>query len=365
VSSHPLAPYDACVVLSFGGPEGPDEVLPFLRRVTAGRGIPEERLTEVGAHYALFGGVSPINAQNRALVAALAAELDRRGAALPVLLANRNSPPFLADVLAGQPSARVLVVLTSAWRSYSSCRQYREDLARAATGLDVVLDKLPPYADHPAYAPILARLLGDALLADQPTADQPTADQPTADQTTAPQVERVLTVAHSVPIAMDAAAGPPEDGGQAYTRRLQAVTDQIETTISARIGRPIPHELTFCSRSGPPTQPWLEPDVGDRLEALAAEGVGCVALAPIGFVSDHMEVVYDLDTQARSRAEEAGIRLLRTPTVGTDPEFVALLADLALERAAQARATPDERDSDCAAGCCRNLRADLPTRCGR
>lgn len=346
MSAHPLAPYDACVVLSFGGPEGPDEVIPFLRRVTAGRGIPDERLAEVGAHYALFGGVSPINAQNRALVAALAGEFDRRGAPIPVHLANRNSPPFVGEVIAGLAPGRILVVLTSAWRSYSSCRQYREDLARAATGLEVVLDKLPPYADHPAYARILARLLGDTVAEAGP-------------------IDHILTVAHSIPDAMDAASGPPGDGGHAYARALLAMTDTLARAIDVRFGAPVPHDLAFCSRSGPPTQPWLEPDVGDRLEALAADGVRTVAVAPIGFVSDHMEVVYDLDTQARERAEAVGIRMLRAPTVGTDPDFVALLADLALARAEQARAATTSEESDCPAGCCRNLRADLPTRCGR
>ncbi len=346
MSGHPLAPYDACVVLSFGGPEGPDEVLPFLRRVTAGRGIPDERLTEVGAHYALFGGVSPINAQNRALVAALGDEFARRDAPLPVHLANRNSAPFLPDILAELAPARVLIVLTSAWRSYSSCRQYREDLARASTGLDVVLDKLPPYADHPAYAGILARLLGDAIAADGP-------------------VDHVLTIAHSIPESMDAASGAPSAGGHAYTRALRTMTDLMADLVAIRVGTRIPHDLAYCSRSGPPAQPWLEPDVGDRLDTLAATGVRSVALAPIGFVSDHMEVVYDLDTQARERADAVGIRLVRAPTVGTDPDFVALLADLALARAAAARAASSTVEADCPAGCCANPRADLPTRCGR
>ena len=348
VSGHPLAPYDACVVLSFGGPEGPDEVLPFLRRVTAGRGIPDERLIEVGAHYALFGGVSPINAQNRALVAALASEFAGRGVDIPVVLANRNTPPFVEDVLAELSPGRILVLLTSAYRSYSSCRQYREDLARAAHGHDLVIDKIEAYGDQPAFRDTLARLAGEAIDA-------------------AGGVEHVLTVAHSIPLAMDDASGPPESGGNAYSTMLAEVTIDLGARLAERTGVARPTDLVFCSRSGPPNQPWLEPDVGDRIEELATTGIRRIALVPIGFVSDHMEVRYDLDVQPRERADAVDVATVRTPTVGTDPQFVAMLADLALARAAQARgeAPGCVSATACPTDCCRNLRADLPALCGR
>lgn len=348
--THPLAPYDALVVLSFGGPEGPEEVIPFLRRVTAGRGVPQERLAEVAAHYQHFGGVSPINAQNRALVAALAAELRTRGATVPVLLANRNTEPFLEDVLAGRPRGRILVLLTSGLRSYSSCRQYREDLARAA-GPGLAVDKIAPYAEHPrvlaATADLVAGVLGPVLQDDR--------------------AARVLTVAHSIPLAMDRASGPADAGGSAYSGALARVSEQLRTRLAARLGHPVPVELTYCSRSGPPTVPWLEPDIGDRIDRLAATGVRSVVLAPIGFVSDHMEVRYDLDTEARARAQACGIRLERAPTLGTDARFVSVLADLALARAAAARGEPADTPGCpapvCPATCCVNPRSPQPTRC--
>lgn len=344
-----LDPYAALVLVSFGGPEGPEEVMPFLRRVTAGRDIPDERLVEVAQHYYAFGGVSPINSQNRALVRALSAELGARDLDLPVVLGNRNSPPFLADALAPFAGRRVLAVFTSAYRSYSSCRQYREDLAAAA--VQVTIDKVRPYADHPAFVGTTTRLVAQTVAAMSDTG---------ADTRTA----HVLAVAHSIPVAMNDAAGPPAAGGAAYERELVEVTAQVTDAVNARFGGHQRPDLAYCSRSGPPTQPWLEPDVNDRLEQLAAEGITAVVLAPIGFVSDHMEVLYDLDTEAAATAARLGITLRRAPTVGTDAEFVAGLVDLALDRAAEARGEL-ATDSRCPIDCCRNLRGAKPTRCGR
>ncbi|MEI2775414.1 MAG: ferrochelatase [Tetrasphaera sp.] len=348
--THPLAPYDALVVLSFGGPEAPDEVMPFLRRVTAGRGIPDDRLTEVAEHYLLFGGVSPINAQNRALVAALAAELQARHASVPVHLANRNTQPFAEEVLAGLTPGRILVILTSGLRSYSSCRQYREDLARAADA-GLIVDKIASYAEHPAVLDATTHLTATALapiLADDPAG-------------------HVLTVAHSLPLQMDASSGPAQEGGHAYSAALARVSAHLHSRLSERFGRPVPVDLTYCSRSGPPRVPWLGPGVGERLEQLADAGVTTVLLAPIGFVSDHMEVRYDLDTEARAQAEALGIRLERAPTLGIDPRFVSALADLAFARAAEARgessSVPQCPPPTCPADCCPNPRGELATRC--
>jgi protoporphyrin/coproporphyrin ferrochelatase len=361
-----LAPYDAVLLLSFGGPEAPDEVMPFLRRVTAGRGIPDERLASVAHHYDLFGGRSPINDQNRALLAALRTELDRRGIATPLLWGNRNFDPFVTDTLreAHQDGVRrVLTVVTSAYSCYSSCRQYREDLAQAVgaladEGRDLVVDKVRPYWNHPGFARANSRLVTEAT---RPLSAVPDGQL------------RLVFVTHSIPDGMDDTSGPGDGEGNLYRRQhLQlagAVTDEVNATLS----RSLDFEMVYCSRSGPPSQPWLEPDVNDRLEELAAEGVTDVVVAPIGFVSDHMEVKFDLDTEAAETAARVGLRMVRVPTVGTDDEFVAGLVDLALERAGQARGeavpTPvwpgnDVRPAVCRPGCCPNLRAAKPALCG-
>jgi len=369
VTDGPLDPYDGILLLSFGGPEQPEDVLPFLRRVTAGRGIPDERLEEVGRHYHAFGGRSPINDQNRALLAALRAELDRREIDAPVLWGNRNFEPFTAEALTEAHEAglrRLVTIVTSAYQSYSSCRQYREDLAAAVeevaeAGLDVAVDKVRPYANHPGFSRTNSRLVTEAvrdLLRSGTEADG----------------IRLLFVTHSIPTAMDDTSGPGDGEGNAYARQHVALGAAITAEVNATLDTDLDGELVFCSRSGPPGQPWLEPDVNDRLEELAAEGAQTVVLAPIGFVSDHMEVVYDLDTEAADTAERLGLRLVRVPTVGVDPEFVSGLVDLLLERAAQARgeapATPawpgrDVPPAVCAPGCCPNLRVARPALCGR
>lgn len=360
--TEPLAPYHGILLLSFGGPETPEEVLPFLRRVTAGRDVPDERLAQVAAHYDHFGGRSPINDQNRALLAALEAELCRREIALPVLWANRNAPPFLAETLreAGQRGLRRLVVVTtSAYSSYSSCRQYRENLAAAlaevrSEGLVLEIDKIGPYAGRPAFVRPATRLVVEALREHVDVPDGELA---------------LLCVTHSVPEAMDETSGPGDAEGRLYQRQHVELARTIGEQIHAVLGRDLSPELVYCSRSGPPHQPWLGPDVNDRLTELAAQGRRVVVLAPIGFVSDHMEVGYDLDTEAAATARQLGLSLVRVPTVGTDAEFVAGLVDLLLERAAEARGElvpsgPGVRPSVCPPGCCPNLRTALPALCG-
>jgi protoporphyrin/coproporphyrin ferrochelatase len=361
----PLTPYDGILLLSFGGPERPEEVMPFLRRVTAGRGVSDERLAEVGEHYHRFGGRSPINDHNRALLAALRTALDGRGIDTPLVWGNRNSPPFTADALREAAAAglgRLVTVTTSAYSSYSSCRQYREDLAAAVAetegeGIHVSVDKIRPYAHHPSFARANARLVTEAVAAVRRAGDG----------------LRLLFVTHSIPLAMDRTSGPGRGPGGLYSAQHHELATAIAAQVNGVLGTDLVGDLAFCSRSGPPGQPWLEPDVNDRLEKLAAEGATSVVLAPIGFVSDHMEVVYDLDTEAAATAERLGLRLVRVPTVGTDHEFVSGLVDLLLERAAEARGEPvsqpgwpggDVRPSRCESGCCPNLRGVQPALCG-
>ncbi|MEO6020597.1 MAG: ferrochelatase [Knoellia sp.] len=362
-----LAPYDAVLLLSFGGPEAPEEVVPFLRRVTAGRDVPQERLEEVAKHYHHFGGSSPINAQNRELVAALTAELSARGSSVPVLWGNRNSEPFVTDTLRAARSEgllRICVVVTSAYSSYSGCRQYREDLAAATEDLglaavDLQIDKVRPYAIHPGFIAANTERLVEAMR------EVEASDLPTT---------RLLFVTHSVPEAMDDTSGPGDGEGNLYVDQHLRAGHLIAQGLAERTGVTLEQELVFCSRSGSPHTPWLEPDVNDRLEELAAQGVTSVVLAPIGFVSDHMEVVNDLDREARETAERLGLKFVRVPTAGTHPVFVETLVDLLQERAAEARDevlipaqadTRDLRPSVCAPGCCPNLRAALPALCGR
>lgn len=360
-----MLPYDAVVLLSFGGPEATDEVMPFLRRVTAGRGIPDERLESVAHHYYDFGGVSPINDQCRALQSALHGELRRRGISAPVLWGNRNSEPFLVDTLreAYDGGARkVLVITTSAYSCYSSCRQYREDIAAAQMelaeeGREIAVDKIRPYASHPSFGRANIRLVTDAVRQ---------IDQPDDDKL------RLVFVTHSIPEAMDDTSGPGDGEGNLYEHQHDELAHVAIDEAGITLDRNLQGALVYCSRSGAPGSPWLEPDVNDHLRELAAKGITDVVVAPIGFISDHMEVKYDLDTEARETADELGVKMVRVPTVGIDPEFVSGLVDLAEERAAQARgetvvppAWPGEaRPSTCAPGCCPNLRMAKPAACG-
>lgn len=363
----PLNPYDGILLLSYGGPEKPEDVMPFLRIVTAGRGIPDERLTAVAEHYYAFGGKSPINDQNRLLLAALRSELDRRELATPLLWGNRNFDPFVVDTLREAHEAgmrRLVTIVTSAYTSYSSCRQYREDLAAAVAtladeGREMTVDKVRPYFNHPGFSRVNARHVTEAVrgLKQHPDTEV-----------------RLVFVTHSIPEAMDDTSGPGDGEGNAYRREHLALASAITDEVNATLGRGVEHELAYCSRSGPPNQPWLEPDVNDALRSLASAGVKTVVMAPIGFVSDHMEVRFDLDVEAAQTAAEEGLEMVRVPTVGADPEFVSGLVDLVLERAGQARGSAslvspswpglEASPSVCRPGCCPNLRTAKPALCG-
>jgi ferrochelatase len=360
--SDPTAPYDAFLLVSFGGPEGPDDVLPFLENVTRGRGIPRERLLEVGEHYQGFGGVSPINAQNRALVAALEADFAAHGLRLPVYWGNRNWAPYLTDELVRIADAghrRVMALLTSAYSSYSGCRQYREDLAAAVADLGdraPAVDRVRHYFNHPGF--VEAMVAGTLRALDE----LPASSRDGA---------RLVFVTHSVPVTMDESSGPD---GHAYSTQHRDVARLVTAGVAAATGAEHELDLVYCSRSGPPSQPWLEPDVNDHLATLAAEGVPAAVLVPIGFVSDHMEVRFDLDTEARQTAARLGLPVTRAATVGTDPSFVAGIRELVLERAALVRGEQPARRAlgelgpshdVCPAGCCPNLRdPERPALCG-
>ncbi len=378
-----LDPYDAVLLVSFGGPEQPDDVLPFLQNVTRGRGIPDARLAEVGEHYFLFGGRSPINEQCRTLLAALRTELSGRGIDLPVYWGNRNWDPYLPDAVAEIRAAghrRVLAVVTSAYPSYSSCRQYRENLydavvatAPAAPDLggttdDLEVDRLRHYAHHPGF--VAASV--DATVAAVDELGQ------------LAEPARLVFVTHSIPTAMAQGAGlfvdPESAHPDGYVVWHESVAAEVTRQVAARTGLAHPHELVYCSRSGPPTQPWLEPDVNDRIRELAADGSPGVVVVPIGFISDHMEVVFDLDTEAAATAAEVSLPFARAATAGVHPAFVGGLVELMLERAAVERSVRDATPAParpavgglapaperCLAACCPNLRQpDRPTLCGQ
>jgi protoporphyrin/coproporphyrin ferrochelatase len=356
--TEPVA-YDGILLASFGGPEGQDDVIPFLRNVTRGRGIPDERLEEVAHHYRHFGGVSPINAQNRALKAALETELAARGVDLPVYWGNRNWGPYLAEALqeaADAGSTRLIAIATSAYSSYSSCRQYREDFAREldATGLadTMVVDKVRQYFDHPGFVAPFTQGVEEGLA-------ELERRLPGIDVTTE---AHVLFCTHSIPTGDAERSGPASLGlgeGGAYAAQHEAVAG----VVMGRAGRDVPWDLVYQSRSGPPTQPWLEPDVNDALEALAAGGTKAVLLVPLGFVSDHMEVMWDLDEEATETAERLGLVSVRTPTPGVDPAYVTGLVDLVLERVQGTPAGDRPAETSlgpwydvCRPGCCENAR---------
>ena len=319
------APYDAILFASFGGPEGQDDVIPFLRNVTAGRGVPDERLEEVAGHYRALGGRSPINAQNRALIAALEQELASRSVDLPIYFGNRNWAPYTAEALQtlhADGHRRVLALVTSAYSSYSGCRQYREDFARRLdeTGLlgEVAIEKSRSYFNHPGFLDPVVDGVREAI------ADLARDGHDSHDV-------RVLFSTHSIPLAMNDASGPTGEGDWYVRQHLAAcryVMDQLHDDL--------PHlpewELVYQSRSGAPHVPWLEPDVNDVIERVRAEEQAeAVIVVPIGFVTDHVEVIWDLDTEAKETAEEQGLAFRRVATSGTDPRFVAALADIVQE----------------------------------
>jgi ferrochelatase len=341
------------LLVSFGGPEGPEDVMPFLMNVTRGRGIPTERLAEVGQHYLLFGGKSPINDQCRRLLAALRNELQRRDIELPLYWGNRNWTPYLSDELPAierDGHSRVLAVATSAYPSYSSCRQYRENLFDAADGAQIQIDRIRHYANTPGFVDASV----DATLKALQTLGEKTDDA------------RLVFVTHSIPTVMAETAGPPPRSRTgAYVDWHAAVAAEVTARVSQQLGRSYPSDLVYCSRSGPANQPWLEPDINDHLRELAGRGVPAVVVIPIGFVSDHIEVLFDLDTEAAKTAEECGIAFARAATAGDHAAFVSGLVDLMLERAAAARGEePDKPVAgsatagwyECRIDCCPNLR---------
>lgn len=325
VSDTALEPYDALLVVSFGGPEGDDDVIPFLENVTRGRNVPRERLEEVAEHYRMFGGRSPINDQNRALIAHLEHRLGESGMSIPVYWGNRNWHPYLADELARMRDdgvRRAAAFVTSAYDSYSGCRQYLENLADAAekVGPDAPrVDRLRHCFDHPGFITANADSLIGAL------GDLPPEESDRA---------RVVFVTHSIPTAMAKASGP---NGDAYVAQHEAVANAVIQRVAQRTGITHDFDLVYCSRSGSAHTPWLEPDVNDHLDALADKGVPSVVLAPIGFLSDHMEVAFDLDVEALTRSRQLGIAAARAATVGTHPDFVDTVIDLLVERAAAER----------------------------
>ncbi len=323
------AAYDAILLVSFGGPEGPDDVVPFMENVTRGRGIPRERLVEVSAHYSLFGGVSPINGQNRDLIAALQAELTASDITLPIYWGNRNWEPFLVDTMETMRTdgvRRALAFVTSAYSSASGCRQYREDIERAreVVGVDSpMVDKIRVFYNHPGFIEPMV----DAAVA---------AVTDLQHELTEPGGVRLACTAHSIPMSMASTSD--------YVKQLTETARIVCEAVNERIGQILPWSLVYQSRSGAPGQPWLEPDVCDHLEGEQQSGATGVVMIPIGFISDHMEVVYDLDTQAREKAAEIGLPIRRSATVGTDPRFVAAIRELIQERInLQSQADPIRR----------------------
>ena len=421
----PLAPYDAILLQSYGGPRRPEDVLPFMRNATAGRGVPDSRLVEVSGHYQSVGGASPINARNAELRDALQARLAERGSTLPIVVGNRNWHPFVSQALrelADAGARRVLALPTAAFGSYSGCRQYREDLAGAvalladgadgSTGegfeadaaarvggagggpVELTVDKTRPYYNTPGLLQANVDAIVEAYGA-------------LAEQGVAAADARLVLVTHSIPLGMEAGSAPgsgpkgaagasgvpctssvsgPAEAGRrepgvaadlstevSYVAQHEALAAVLVPEVARRLGlETVEADLVYCSRSGPPQARWLEPDVNDHLEALAAghltdgrpvERPGGVVVAPFGFISDHMEVVFDLDTEAAQTARDLGMPYARAATVGTHPAFVDSLVDILFERAATARGEDVRPDSTtgvgpfhtvCPDSCCRN-----------
>lgn len=368
--SHITAPqnYDAILLASFGGPEAPEDVVPFLRNVTAGRGIPDERLEEVGEHYFHYGGVSPINAQVHSLGERLQGALAEAGLDLPVLVGNRNWHPYITDTIAQAHRdglRRLLMIPTSAYSSYSSCRQYREDVADALDHLglaDVMqVDKVRQYFNHPGFVQPFIDGVRSAIA--QLAAD-------------GARRIRLLFTTHSVPMSDAGCSGPPElaerfGPGGAYEAQHLAVARQVMADVESlgQADLELSWELVFQSRSGPPSQPWLEPDINDVIEGLAEvtndspAPTDAVVIVPVGFLSDHMEVLWDLDNEALDTAGRVGLPAIRVATPGTAEEFVSGLVDLVQERTegreAQERAATTDIEpwfDVCRPGCCENRR---------
>jgi ferrochelatase len=346
---------DALLWLSFGGPEGPDEVRPFLENVTRGRNVPPERLAEVEQHYQHFGGVSPINRLNREAIASVRAELASAAIDLPVYFGNRNWHPMAEDTIAAMVKdgvKRALVFPTSAYGGYSACRQYDEDIQRIreSAGADAPeLVKLRQFFDHPLFIASFA----DAVRAARESLPA-----------TARETARLVFCAHSVPVSADRAGGPPEDGGHLYSRQVAEAARLVAEQVGVA-----DYDVVWQSRSGPPAVPWLEPDIVDHLDALHADGVPGVVVCPVGFVSDHLEVVWDLDNEAAERAAEHGMAFARAATPGTDPRFAQLVVELIREQLADVPARKlaampalgaTVNGAFCARGCCQPVKSGRP-----
>lgn len=300
-----MKPVDAILLLSFGGPESTEDVVPFLRRVTAGRGVPDNRLQEVAKQYESNGGKSPINEQNRLLLDAVRQELANRGTTLPMYFGNRNWHPLVEETVAKMQADGVehaACFVTSAFSSYSGCRQYKEDIARAQSVIDnaPTITKVRQFFNHPGFINAMAENLKAALDAMGESKEEAV----------------VAFTAHSIPTAL------------ASTCRYQAQLDEAARLVMKAAGAANNFDVVFQSRSGAPQTPWLEPDINDHLHKLHANGHGSVVIAPLGFISDHQEVIYDLDTVAMATASSLGLVAQRVPTVGVAPSFVRGVADL-------------------------------------
>ena len=333
--------FDSLLLLSFGGPENSDDVMPFLRYVTAGRVVPDERLEVVADQYELFGGKSPINELNQQLLCALDEELASRGHEMATFWGNRNWHPFVTDTIADLKSlghTSTVCLVTSAFSSYSGCRQYHEDLDRARNEVPGApnIERVRVYWDHPDFLGTAAELLAESRDAAGLSSETP-----------------VLHSAHSLPLSMAANCD--------YQQQL----NEAASIVNELAGMRGPYEVVFQSRSGPPSVPWLTPDIDQRIHELAEQGTQELLVHPLGFVADHMEVLFDLDTQSAAAAKEAGVKMVRTPTVGTHPRFVSMLVDLVEEAAGLRADSPSlsksgPRPDKCNSQCC-----PAPTRPGR
>jgi len=345
--------YDAFLLVSFGGPEGPADVMPFLENVTRGRGVPRDRLAEVAGHYDLFGGVSPINQQCRDLLTAIGKDFAAAGLDLPLYWGNRNWHPYLTGTVAQMAADGVrhaIAFVTSAYGSYSGCRQYLDDIeaARAQAGPGAPrIDKIRHFFNHPGFTASLTQA-ARAAIGQLPAG-------------VADDAWLVFT-AHSVPEAMAAASGP---AGGLYPAQLAEAARLVTGELARAEGRERRRRLAYQSRSGPPSVPWLGPDIGEQLAELSASGAAAVVVIPVGFVSDHMEVLFDLDTEAAALARRLGLPMVRAATPGTDPRFVSMITELVNERRGQPAQVPalgslPVAPDSCQDDCCRLPAAHRP-----
>jgi ferrochelatase len=349
-SALPSSPYDALLLVSFGGPEGPDDVMPFLENVVRGKNVPRERLLEAARHYELFDGVSPINGQNRALLAALVAELNANGPPLPVYWGNRNWHPLLDDAIAQMTEdgvQRALAFVASPFASYPGCRQYLEDieLARQTVGPAAPkIEKLRLFYNHPGFI-------------------EPTAERVAAAWSKIPFERRedamLLFTAHSIPVAMAEHFPYEQQLREACGLVVEILSEVSPLLLGEGTSKGVIFDLAFQSRSGPPSQAWLEPDIRDRIRQLPAEGIRDIVFVPIGFLAENMEVIYDLDVEVAGLCDELGVNMVRADVVANHPRFVRMIRELVIERLDPASPRlalgsdgpwPDE----CPADCCRN-----------